>query len=282
MLEQTRRKCLDIRNRIYPEEAWPATLYEQIIESLGSAEAVLLEVGCGRDADQLSRTGAHFGLSIGLDLQIARQADSGSGKILLCADGHYLPVSSHSVDVVVNTDVVEHLADPQGFFTECRRVLKPGGRLVIATVNKLFPPIAVGRLLPHRLRQLVNGAVSGTKSEDTFPAYYRANTTGALTRFACNAGLQPVRIRYVGHHPSYFMFSTAVYRIAVCFEQFTRRHQRLGFLRNFVHGVFAAPGGERVIQKSEDSNIQHGRFDSIAQTVECSGVGPANPEEHLQ
>jgi len=46
-----------------------------------------------------------------------------------------LPVASESQDCVLAYSVLEHLLMPCHFLTECRRVLRPGGKLVILTPN---------------------------------------------------------------------------------------------------------------------------------------------------
>jgi SAM-dependent methyltransferase len=56
------------------------------------------------------------------------------------ADVTRLPVASSSVDAVVALQVLEHLADPDGFARECARSLRPGGVLVVSTPNRpTFP-----------------------------------------------------------------------------------------------------------------------------------------------
>jgi SAM-dependent methyltransferase len=66
-----------------------------------------------------------------------------------------LPVISSTVDVVVNFQVIEHLWDQAGFLTECHRVLRSGGRLLVTTPNRLtFTPDSDTPLNPYHTREL--------------------------------------------------------------------------------------------------------------------------------
>ena len=46
-------------------------------------------------------------------------------------------------DVVLNMEVVEHVADPQGFLGVCRDLLVPGGLMVCSTINRNAKSYAV-------------------------------------------------------------------------------------------------------------------------------------------
>jgi 2-polyprenyl-6-hydroxyphenyl methylase/3-demethylubiquinone-9 3-methyltransferase len=39
-------------------------------------------------------------------------------------------------DVVLNMEVVEHVADPQGYLTACQELLNPGGLMICSTINR--------------------------------------------------------------------------------------------------------------------------------------------------
>ncbi len=66
-----------------------------------------------------------------------------------------LPLSDASVDVVVNFQVIEHLWDQPQFISECARVLRPGGRLLISTPNRItFSPGRDTPLNPFHTREL--------------------------------------------------------------------------------------------------------------------------------
>lgn len=55
---------------------------------------------------------------------------------LLRGDARNLPFGDASVDAVVMLDIVEHIADPAAVLAEARRVLRPGGCLVVSVPHK--------------------------------------------------------------------------------------------------------------------------------------------------
>lgn len=66
-----------------------------------------------------------------------------------------LPLDDASVDMVVNFQVIEHLWDQPLFIRECARVLRPGGRLLISTPNRItFSPGRDTPLNPFHTREL--------------------------------------------------------------------------------------------------------------------------------
>jgi SAM-dependent methyltransferase len=66
-----------------------------------------------------------------------------------------LPLPGASVDVVVNFQVIEHLWDQPQFVAECRRVLRPGGLLLISTPNRItFTPGSDTPINPFHTREL--------------------------------------------------------------------------------------------------------------------------------
>ena len=231
--ESTIRKCKNIRDRIYVRDDLPGPVFEREVRNLAFSDAIIADIGCGRNARFLRSLSSSFAQAYGVDLEISENT-SYEKITLIRGDAENIPLPDESVHVVTMVNVVEHLSDPERVFRECKRVLKPGGSLLLTAPNKRHPPIAVGRLFPHWLKRFVNRIVTDTPLEDTFPAYYRANSAGVLRSLGVSLGFVPVSIRYMSNHPQYFMFSTLVYRIAVLFERLIIQRERFAWLRQQV------------------------------------------------
>lgn len=99
----------------------------------------VIEVACGPGIG-LGYLGRRARRIVGGDydaalLQIARTTYD-SRLPLLRLDAHALPFASGSADVIILFEAVYYLREPEQFVREARRVLRPGGRLLISTVNR--------------------------------------------------------------------------------------------------------------------------------------------------
>lgn len=72
-------------------------------------------------------------------VQTARQKYADQPVEFHVNTAQHLPVADRSVDTIVSYDVFEHVADPSAVLAECRRVLRPGGQLLIGTWGWYHP-----------------------------------------------------------------------------------------------------------------------------------------------
>jgi SAM-dependent methyltransferase len=59
------------------------------------------------------------------------------------------PFDDSSLDAVICCHVLHHLINPMVFFREMRRVLRPGGHLLIQELNSSLSMLAINRILRH-------------------------------------------------------------------------------------------------------------------------------------
>lgn len=121
------------------------------------ADAVVLEAGCGEGyGAQLIRTVARRVIALDYDELTSQHVARAYPRLnVLRGNLAALPVRDGGVDVVANLQVIEHLWDQEGFLAECRRVLRPGGTLIVTTPNRLtFSPGQDTPLNPFHTREL--------------------------------------------------------------------------------------------------------------------------------
>lgn len=97
-----------------------------------------LDLGCG-DGRLTAELAAAVGTVTGADvaeaaLRRARRAHPGITFTRVVFDGE-LPFEDGAFDLVWAGEVIEHVADTARWLSEVRRVLAPGGRLVLTTPN---------------------------------------------------------------------------------------------------------------------------------------------------
>jgi 2-polyprenyl-6-hydroxyphenyl methylase/3-demethylubiquinone-9 3-methyltransferase len=61
-------------------------------------------------------------------------------------------------DMILNMEVIEHVADPGAYLRDCARLLAPGGVMVVATLNRTLKALALAKLgAEYVLRWLPRG-----------------------------------------------------------------------------------------------------------------------------
>ncbi|WP_300298879.1 bifunctional 2-polyprenyl-6-hydroxyphenol methylase/3-demethylubiquinol 3-O-methyltransferase UbiG [Ferrovibrio sp.] len=109
----------------------------------------LLDIGCGGGlvAEPMARLGASV---VGADaaernIGVARAhaAESGLEIDYRCTSAEALAAAGERFDVVLTLEVVEHVADLEGFLSCCGQMVKPGGLLIAATLNRTLKAYAL-------------------------------------------------------------------------------------------------------------------------------------------
>jgi len=128
----------DVMHRVEREHWWFSAKRALVVEALRDLPTARLavDVGCGTGAvlDELAALGHRRVLGTDLDPHALRLTATRlrAGVSVARAVAEALPLPTASVDVLTSLDVVEHLDDDVRALREYARVLRPGGRLLLA------------------------------------------------------------------------------------------------------------------------------------------------------
>ena len=109
----------------------------------------ILDIGCGGGllCEPMARLGAEV---VGVDpsernIEIARLHTAESGLVIdyRASTAEVLADAGERFDIVLNMEVVEHVADVPLFVNRCAEMVKPGGLMFIATINRTLKALAL-------------------------------------------------------------------------------------------------------------------------------------------
>lgn len=198
------------------------------MNSLINSSSIVLDAGCGRGVYAEDPISVRRELRIfkgkckkviGTDVDKTAEENPFLDEFRLIESSH-CPLEDESVDVCVCDSVLEHVEDPELFFSECQRVMKPGGYLCIRTSNVLSYIGLFSRLIPNRLHAVVVSKVQDKRQEeDVFPTLYRCNTKRRIRYMLNKYGFEHCVYGYEAE-PSYLSFSRFFYLLGVIHQRF--------------------------------------------------------------
>jgi ubiquinone/menaquinone biosynthesis C-methylase UbiE len=162
-------------------------IYDAALKLLDRGHQKVLDVGCGTGL--MSATLAASGRRVvGVDLSAAMIARArrkkGPQMEFVQGDAEKLPVEDGGFDAVVNLISFHHYPNPARAVAEFRRVLRPGGRLVLAAFDRNSRYIALTQKTNCLTKSIVGR--SWQKTSDEMAGLLRA---GGFTRIE----VKPVR-----------------------------------------------------------------------------------------
>ncbi len=149
----------------------------------------ILDIGCGGGllCEPMARLGATI---VGVDAALrnipvaeAHAKQSGLEIDYRHTTAEDMAANGEQFDVVLNMEVVEHVADPLAYLTACQELLKPGGLMICSTINrnpKSYMMAIIGA--EHIMRWLPKGTHEFSKFI----------TPDELFALITDAGLEPV------------------------------------------------------------------------------------------
>jgi 2-polyprenyl-3-methyl-5-hydroxy-6-metoxy-1,4-benzoquinol methylase len=150
------------------------------------AGATVLDIACGdaRLSAYVAQAGAkmivgadlsHIGISVGRRRWMREQPDCIHRASFVQADGLSLPVAASTFDVVIASEIIEHVDDAETFLIEASRPLKNDGALIVTTPYRLtekpIDPHHTHEYFPGELESLMKHVFNDVHITLTHPAW---------------------------------------------------------------------------------------------------------------
>jgi SAM-dependent methyltransferase len=173
-------------------------VWDWLDEALPRQGGAALDAGCGRQS-QLKPFRKRIARFIGVDIHEPSRTLRWLDEFVIadvCRDVSAFPEGSF--DVALSSFTVEHFADPSAAFHSLSTWLKPGGWLIISTVNRRHPFVDAYLSLPDDLRSQIQPIVKASEA-DAHPLVGVCNTPAALRDALTQAGFENVEVTTTGY-----------------------------------------------------------------------------------
>jgi len=217
---------------------------QDAFEAIGSKQR-LLDLGCGVKPYQHIYD-KYADTAIGIDVAASPHNIDQDDRIY---DGQTIPFNDNEFDIVLCTEVMEHVPEPQLFLHEIHRVLKAGGVLIM-TVPFLVPlheePHDYYRYTVHGLKHLLKNNGFESISIQSFSEYF-----GVLISFLVQIQLKfwnviakklRLQVIYTIFNPFILLF---VYLPQIAYLKFSR----IEVFKNLLNKLSYIPKGYGLIAK---------------------------------
>lgn len=171
----------------------------RLLEHEGRRPMRVLEVGCGAGVySDLLQARGHEVFACDIALEMAQKTRERIGARTVVSVGEKLPFGPETFDAVVALGVISYAADPEVFIGSLARVLRPGGVLIISSVNQrlLLPRLSdMASHLPNRLYRWAKARITGrplplaAAADDFYQTHCNYMDARSFDRLLANAGL---------------------------------------------------------------------------------------------
>jgi len=178
---------LQINRNIFAFNAFVMARYKQVIKLIpNKPHQQILDIGCG-DGVLLSliKNATLYGIDLDKD-SLSYAATKVKAK-LVQATADKLPFKANFFDVVLATEIIEHLEQPEKLIQEAKRVLKPSGCLILTTPvkqpGKLIDKLHVQEFTVKDLNQILSQYFPQIKIITSHPFWLKKIYTFTLFKF---------------------------------------------------------------------------------------------------
>ena len=156
--------------------AYVQARYQQVLKQLSKIKKIkILDIGCGDGVllYLINRNLKAQLTGVDLDSDSLKLAKTKVKAKFIKASAYKLPFKAHSFDLVIVSEIIEHLDDPDKMLKEFKRILKTSGTGIITTPVKLFAkpedPMHVQEFTSNTLEKLLNKYFSTVTIKTSHP-----------------------------------------------------------------------------------------------------------------
>ena len=212
--------------KFYPESSFGGftqvdgtIVFYSRVNALIKPEDVVVDIGCGSGVysndpikfrKELRILKGKCSLLVGIDVDNVASENPYIDQFRLIQEKRW-PIEDNFADLCLVDNVLEHIEEPEIFFYECSRILKPEGLICIRTPNVYSYFGLLSRLIPNRTHlKILNQVKDEVHERNVFPTYYRCNSIGKirylLKKFNFNCSVTGYEAE-----PTYLSFSKILY-----------------------------------------------------------------------
>ncbi|HWG41263.1 MAG TPA: class I SAM-dependent methyltransferase [Gemmataceae bacterium] len=163
----------------------PDDYYEAMVSKLVQAGCAWADLGCGREIFPDNRTSAQIladrcDILVGVDPDITLEENNLVHQRVRSSIEDFQ--TDQTFSLVTLRMVAEHIADPDRTLQALSRITRPGGKVVVFTVNQWTPLALLARFIPFRFHHAIKKFIWKTEEKDTFPVAYRMNSRKQLAK----------------------------------------------------------------------------------------------------
>jgi len=165
--------------------------------------SILLDIGAG-EKGSFNHPALNKYKRIAVDIDQIALNKNQTTPFKVCADIRNLPFDEKSVDAIISRDCLEHVEKVDIFFSEMRRIVKPGGVFLTILPNKNYLISLFAFLMPNVInnffwRSLLN------KSSMPYPVFYEINTKKSWMDFSKNYDFDIIKFEYFNYVSHWFL-----------------------------------------------------------------------------
>lgn len=197
---------------------WDNGLLQKTITPFLSKDKVLLDIGAGAGIIPEMNFKGKVKNVIGVDPDKRVLENKYLDKAYIGFGEKLNFINSKSIDIIICNNVLEHIKNPELFYKEVHRILKPAGIFISKTPNKYHYVPLIAKVTPNRFHEFFN-KLRGRSEEDTYPTLYKVNSIKAQRHFASITGFEIIKINTVEARPEYLRLFFLIYLIGFLYER---------------------------------------------------------------